>query len=135
MKELQSGSPEPPKSDVLAELERREPLFHRPEFGTTRAEFEAMTAPDFWEVGASGEIYSRERVWATLERRYAEPGYWASDTWTASDFLCREVAPHAYLLTYTLRQGERQTRRLTVWRRTDDAWQVMYHQGTQVEPD
>jgi hypothetical protein len=45
---------------VLEELSARKPLFHRPEFGTTRAEFEAMTAPDFWEIGASGRIYSRD---------------------------------------------------------------------------
>lgn len=32
---------------------QRDPLAHRPEFGTTRADFEAMTAPDFWETGAS----------------------------------------------------------------------------------
>ncbi len=37
---------------VLAELRRREPIFHRPEFGATRAEFESMVDDDFWEVGA-----------------------------------------------------------------------------------
>jgi hypothetical protein len=89
-----------------------------------------MTAPDFWEVGASGEIYSRERLWATLERRYADPDYWTGDLWETSDFLCREVALDAYLLTYTLRQGERLTRRLTVWRRSGDTWEIVYHQGT-----
>ena len=39
--------------DVLEELKRREPIFHRRELGTTRADFENMTMPDFWEVGAS----------------------------------------------------------------------------------
>jgi hypothetical protein len=122
-------------ADVLVELQRREPIFHRREFGTTREEFEAMTAPDFWEVGASGQIYSREHVWAVLERRWADPEYGVSDGWTTSDFLCREVAPGAYLLNYTLRQGGRLTRRLTVWRWTGDVWQIVYHQGTQVESD
>lgn len=28
-----------------------EPLSRRPELGTTRADFEAMTTDDFWEVG------------------------------------------------------------------------------------
>ncbi len=38
---------------VLDELVRGEPLFHRPEVGTTRADLEAMTAPDLsWPVGA-----------------------------------------------------------------------------------
>ena len=44
---------------VLAQLMRLEPIFHRTEHGTTRADFEQMTAEDFWEVGASGRQYSR----------------------------------------------------------------------------
>ncbi len=46
-------------ASVAAELSGREPIFHRPEFGTTRSDFEKMTADDFWEVGASGRRYSR----------------------------------------------------------------------------
>jgi hypothetical protein len=45
--------------DVLEELRRREPIFHRPELGTTRADFEDMMTPDFWEVGASGRRVAR----------------------------------------------------------------------------
>jgi len=136
----ETESPETPAStdpsllDILTELQLREPIFHRRELGTTRADFEAITASDFWEVGASGEVYSRERVWASLERRYADPDYWAGDFWETSDFLCRQLTPNAYLLTYTLRQGERLTRRLTVWRRSGDAWEIVYHQGTVVSP-
>jgi hypothetical protein len=127
-----AGMTDPSLSDVLMELQRREPIFHRRELGTTRADFEAMTATDFWEVGASGDVYSRERVWATLERRYADPDYWAGDSWETSDFLCQQVAPDAYLVTYTLRQGERVTRRMTVWRRSGYKWTIVFHQGTVV---
>jgi hypothetical protein len=126
------SSTNPSLSDVLTELQEREPIFHRRELGTTRADFEAITAVDFWEVGASGEAYSRQRVWATLERRYADPDYWVGDVWETSDFLCRQVAPDAYLLTYRLHQAERVTRRLTVWKRTSDGGEIVYHQGTVV---
>jgi hypothetical protein len=126
------ASTDPSLLDILTELQLREPIFHRRELGTTRADFEAITASDFWEVGASGEVYSRERVWASLERRYGDPDYWAGDSWETSDFLCRQLTPNAYLLTYTLRQQERVTRRLTVWKRSGDAWEIVYHQGTVV---
>ncbi len=59
---------------VLEELKLREPIFHHPEFGTTRRDYEAMIDPDFWEVGASGRRYSREFVLETLENRAPEPG-------------------------------------------------------------
>lgn len=62
---------DPELSDTLAELSRREPIFHRPELGTTMADFEAMTVSNFWEVGASGCRYSRAAVLETLEKRYA----------------------------------------------------------------
>lgn len=114
---------------VLEQLQRREPIFHRPEFGTTRRDFEAMTEPDFWEVGASGRRYSREYVLDVLEERYRQP---FEDDWETSDFHCREIAADHYLLTYTLKQGRRVTRRATLWRHTAQDWKIVYHQGTLV---
>ena len=63
----------PELAEILAELARREPIFHRPELGTTRADFEKMTVEDFWETGASGRRYSRAVVLDELEKRYATP--------------------------------------------------------------
>ncbi|RDS79142.1 DUF4440 domain-containing protein [Dyella monticola] len=114
---------------VLEELTRREPIFHRPEFGITRGDFEAMTEPDYWEVGASGRRYSRQYVLDVLEERYRQP---FEDHWETSDFHCMEIASANYLLTYTLRQGGRVTRRATLWRRTAQDWKIVYHQGTVV---
>jgi hypothetical protein len=117
---------------VLAELREREPIFHRLELGTTRPDFEAQTAPDFWEVGALGRVYTREVVWATLAERYGNPAYAANDEWTTSDFAVREIAPETYLLTYVLRQDERVTHRLTVWQGATGRWRILYHQGTPI---
>src|SRR5579862_4579026 len=104
------------ESDILAELSAREPIFHRPEFGTTRADFEKMTVDDFWEVGASGRCYSRAFVLDELEKRHAVPH---ADIWEITNLQCRGLAPDVYLVTYTLLQhGERLTRRSTIWQRT-----------------
>jgi hypothetical protein len=115
---------------VLEELRRREPIFHRPEVASSRADFEAMTAPDFWEIGASGRRYSRKYVLDTLEARQESP---VEDSFEASDFYCRELARDLYLLTYTLLQGERRTRRATIWQRSPAGWKVLFHQGTVVQ--
>ena len=116
---------------MLAELTAREPIFHRPEHGTTRADFERMTDAAFREVGASGSRYSRDFVLDELERRHAQPVH---EELAASDFHCLELAPGVYLLTYTLAQGPRITRRATIWRREADEWRIVYHQGTIVVP-
>lgn len=115
---------------VLDELRNREPIFHRPELGTTRADFDNMMAPDFWEVGASGRRYSRDFVLAELERRY---GGDYVDQWETTDFHCRKLAADVYLLTYTLFQGARKTHRATIWQRTETGWKIVFHQGTLVQ--
>ena len=121
---------DPVLTGVLAELQAREPIFHHPELGTTRADFESMMVADFWEVGASGRRYSRESVMAELQRRYA--GKYV-DQWETRDFHCRRLAEDVYLLTYTLFQGERKTRRSTIWQNTPAGWKIVFHQGTVVQ--
>ena len=116
---------------VLEELKSREPIFHRPEWGITRSDFENMTDPSFWEVGASGRRYSREFILDTLDDRVLK-GY--EDVWETQGFHCLEIAPENYLVTYTLLQGARVTRRATLWRRTKSGWKILYHQGTVVDP-
>jgi hypothetical protein len=127
---------EPGLREILHELRSREPIFHRPEFGTTRADFDRMTEEGFWEVGASGRRYSRDHVLDVLEDRHQVASHLAlEDTWETSDFACRELGRDTYLLTYTLLQGQRKTRRATIWRRSADNWKIVFHQGTVVEDD
>jgi len=115
---------------VLDELRRREPIFHHPGFGTSRADYMRMTTDDFWEIGASGQRYSRAFVLDVLEARVANPV--DESDWESRDFHVRELGPDLYLLTYTLRQGERLTRRSTIWRHADGDWKIVFHQGTVV---
>lgn len=113
---------------VAQELVAREPIFHRPEFGTTRSDFDQMMTEDFWEVGASGKKYSREFVLNTLmERRNAQ----VSEHLVVTDFVCRCISADTYLVTYQLEQdGGRFSRRSTLWQLTKEGWKIIYHQGT-----
>lgn len=116
--------------NVLNELKRRELFFHRPQIGTSRADFERMIEPTFREVGASGRQYSREHALDLLERRCADP---AKDNGRTRDFHCIKIAADNFLLTYTLTQGVRITRRATIWRQTAEGWKIVFHQGTIVQ--
>ena len=55
-----------------------------------------------------------------------------------ADLACRELAPDLFQATYRLVQGDRETWRSTLWRRTrgpaGDTWQVVFHQGTVIQP-
>ena len=124
--------------DILNELIQREPIFHHPEFGTTRQDFETQVDPTYWETGASGRRYHREFVLTEVVKRYEDSQYRGihsppENTWQTKDFYCQEIAHDHYLLTYTLVQEERVTRRLTLWRHSNTGWKILYHQGTMVE--
>ena len=122
---------DPSLADVLKDLEQREPIFHRPEFGVTRRAFEEMTDADFWEVGASGRRYSREYVLNVLTQRHSQPH---EDVWETREFHCTRLSADTFMVTYTLVQNaSRTTRRMSIWRRQGDDWKALYHQGTVVE--
>ncbi|MGD0801795.1 MAG: DUF4440 domain-containing protein [Terracidiphilus sp.] len=121
---------EPDLLPVLDELRRREPIFHTAEFGSTTAEFERSTAPDYWEVGASGRRYSREFILAWAE---GAPDHFVDAKeagWRTEDFGLRRLGSDTYLLTYTLDQAGRRTRRATIWQKSEVGWRILYHQGT-----
>jgi hypothetical protein len=119
---------EPDLFPVLEELRRREPIFHTPEFGTTREDFDHAMAPHYWEVGASGRRYSRDFILPFLEQN--PPIDARSADWQIRDLGLRRLGPDTYLLTYTLHQGKRVTRRATIWQETTSGWRILYHQGT-----
>ena len=126
-------STDPSLLGILEQLKQREPIFHRPEFGTKRADFDGMMHTDFWEIGASGRSYSREYVLDELEKRHQHP---QKDIWETSEFHCRLLGPDLYLLTYTLIQDKiRKTRRSTIWQHTHLGWKIVFHQGTVVEDE
>lgn len=116
---------------ILAELRPLEPIFHTKAFGLTAAEREQRVAPDYWEVGASGRRYSRDFIMKTLAET---PPLDAEDAgWRCRDFGLRQLGPGTmYLLTYTLDQAGRITRRATVWHKRAEGWTILYHQGTVV---
>lgn len=122
--------------DIAAQLREREPVFHQEAVGSDRAHFESMLVSDFFEIGASGRIYSRERVIETVVDRYDRDE--GEIDHTITEFECRQLAEHVFLTTYLLAQPDgpvvRTTRRATVWTNALGRWQVVYHQGTIAEP-
>ncbi len=115
---------------VHRELFAREPIFHKPKFGTRTEDYLAMTADDYWEVGASGRNYERDHVVRSLVARGKVPG---DEDWIVSDTRLRRLADDTYAFTYQLDQAGRLTRRLTLWREDPDGWKILYHQGTIID--
>ncbi len=125
-----------PTSSVFESLFLREPIFHHPDrFGRTREAILDQMDADFWEVGASGTIYTKDEIISTLLKRYADPFY--QDIWQIENFKVQCLCANLYMATYTLIQDHiRITRRSTLWKSITESsttlWRAIYHQGTLV---
>lgn len=111
----------------LEELRALEPLFHAAHASATPRLFEELVAPEFWEIGASGRNYSRAFALHVLTDRPTQP---TEQEWVTTDFHLSALGENTYLLTYTLTQPGRSTRRATIWRKHQAGWQAVFHQGT-----
>jgi len=91
-----------------------------------------------WSRATSGRsarrarLYSRDVALDSVSTRAADP---ADESWQTSDFDLLTLANDTYAVRYALRQGGRRTRRVTIWRRGEGQWQVLYHQGAVVTDD
>jgi hypothetical protein len=112
---------------VLQDLLDREPIFHRRHHGTSRTDLEGMMAPDFFEIGASGTVYTRQEVIETCLERYKTPENLLERPRHAR---VRRLADDLWQFTYDLQQGVRLSRRSTLWRHCGKTWQIVFHQGT-----
>lgn len=87
-------------------------------------------SPGMVWVGASGRQLTREEYVEFTWRRYASGHHGDDHTWEVTEFEVEELAPNLWAARYLLRQGERTTRRLTLWEHHDGLWRARYHQGT-----
>lgn len=114
---------------IIADLKRLEPLIYVANDGKMRDYFEDLLIPDFWEIGASGKKYDRDFILSILEDRNRNP---REEPWYAFNFKVRQIENNHFLFTYSLQQPQRLSQRATLWRRTQEGWRMVYHQGTPV---
>ena len=130
---MSAPATDPELLPILDELAAQEPIFHRPAYAATMKHFDQLMAPDYWEIGASGKRYTRAFILHTLADNPTVDA--ATANWQASDFHLRRLSADTFLITYTLDQTGRLTRRSTLWRSTPAGWQILYHQGTLIHPE
>ncbi|HEU4636556.1 MAG TPA: hypothetical protein VFS41_10285, partial [Edaphobacter sp.] len=92
-------------ADILSQLIALEPIFHRfehlPERSPRRADFVSMMAAGFFEIGASGRLYSRDFILEVLEERFTASAP-PPDVWQTSEFRLLQISSDTWLLTYLL---------------------------------
>lgn len=112
--------------DGIREAIAAELALLKPEVRNSPQKLEALLAPDFTEIGASGRHWTRTEIIAALLAEGDEP----PSPVTHANMAGRVVAPGLVLLTYDTTSDLGRARRSSLWRQSANDWQVVHHQGT-----
>lgn len=112
---------EPVDSAIARELRLLDP--------TVRSSPELMSElldPEFAEVGASGRRWSRSEIIVAVTEQAAT----SNEPIRAFEMHGKLLADDVVHLTYTSEFDGRRAYRSSLWRRTNNGWQMYFHQGT-----
>ena len=115
------------KADVFDLLKAHELALLDPTVRSNRVELDRLIADEFVEIGASGNTFGKAEVMSSLPD---ESGV----TFEASEVKVKMLSLTVGLVTYatarTSDESVRRSKRASIWVKTGEQWQMIYHQGT-----
>ena len=117
--------------EVVEELERLEETLLRPDVRRSREKMSALLADNFMEYGRSGRVYNKAAVLEMADKPF-------DGLLSLNGFSAKALAPSVALIRYAtvLRRSdgkESHSLRSSIWTRTGQNWQLVFHQGTACE--
>ncbi len=117
--------------ELLLKLEQQlmDPVFRR-----NREQVSALLAEDFREFGSSGRVWTKATILDYLAPEIPQPAP------VVEDFAIQHLSPEIVLATYRVVRAQSDPNmpqvslRSSLWTRSRDGWQILFHQGTKV-PD
>jgi GNAT superfamily N-acetyltransferase len=85
----------------------------------------SLIADDFTEFGSSGEIYNKRNILESLPTEEIR-------NFVVSDFEVKELSKDVMLATYKTAEAGLTFLRSSIWKRYDDDWRMVFHQGTKM---
>ncbi|MFT4135874.1 DUF4440 domain-containing protein [Microbacterium sp.] len=110
--------------EAVAALERE---LQTPECRSDPARVAELLADDFEEVSASGSAWSKADTLAGLAAEASE-----APRIHVHELVTRRVADDVVLARWMSERSGRRAERTSLWRRDDDRWRLVHHQGTPV---
>ncbi|WP_031486854.1 nuclear transport factor 2 family protein [Streptomyces bicolor] len=90
----------------------------------------SLLHPEFHEFGSSGRRWDRESTMTRLPTDTDPHRYVVT-----SEMRGVRLAPDLVHLTFDTEYNGVRAHRSSLWRRTDDGWQMYFHQGTPFTPE
>ena len=109
---------------LLNHLRQLEETLVRPEVRSSPERVGALLHPQFTEFGSSGRIFDRAAILAEIasETHFALP--------SIEDLRLQGSGPDWALINYRAVSPAASTLRSSLWVRSGDRWQMLFHQGT-----
>ena len=119
-------------NDITKEIYELELSLLKPEVRSSLEQLSLLLADDFQEFGSSGLIYDKKMILERLPKNTEKVVY------TVSDFYTKVLSEDIVLATF---KTERVTNdvdmmvslRSSLWRKTNGAWQMFFHQGAPIK--
>ncbi|MCL1147187.1 DUF4440 domain-containing protein [Shewanella marinintestina] len=116
--------------NLLVELEL---YLQKPEVRSSCSELTRLVSEDFIEFSATGCSFGKQEILARLPDERAP-------LIESSQFVVRELAEDICQVTYRAKLKKADDNvisfsiRSSIWRKQQDLWQLVFHQGTQCKP-
>jgi hypothetical protein len=107
-------------TNIEAQIRELEDRLLTPEVRGSAAALDTLISRDFFEFGSSGQVYDRQTIVAAI---LADP---QPRVPPVTEFRVCALSADVALATY--RTGG--SVRSSIWRRENDAWRIVFHQGT-----
>ncbi len=119
------------ENDLQKTIYDLETTLLKPEIRSSAKDLDLLLADDFMEFGSSGEIYDKKMI---LERLPKDTEI-SPVQFEVSDFQVKELSENVVLATFKTDKispdkNHVMALRVSIWRKTDGNWQMIYHQGT-----
>ncbi|MER7796976.1 DUF4440 domain-containing protein [Microbacterium sp. NPDC096154] len=115
-----------PDVDAVLALERE---LQTPQARRDPARLERLLAPDFTEIGASGQVWDRAAIGELLAHDDGD-GDGDEEPIEVLDLAGRNLTDGLVLVTWRSQRSGRSARRSSLWRHDPDGWRLVHHQGT-----
>jgi hypothetical protein len=99
-----------------------------PQVRASAGEPGGLLHPDFVEFGASGRMWDRSQIIASLTKE--QPAAWGEAPERVLDITGTRLADDVVHVTYLSLRDRRCALRSSIWRRTNAGWRLYFHQGT-----
>ena len=111
---------------ILQQIQQLELSLLAPFIRQSVEQLNLLLADDFLEFGSSGNAYNKQDIIKLLPLEEAR-------TFRVSDFAVKELSNEVVLATYKTTENKLSALRASIWKYSNDRWQMVFHQGSKCE--